>query len=282
MADDRPRVTRRRKQRRTTEEAVAEAAEEQAKTRDVAPDRPRRERGRRPQGPPKHLLDRNELEQLANMDASDFAAALASSSRPGRRRLDEGDRLDGTVVGTSGQQVFVDIGERAEALLDAAELGHRPEAGEPITAWVAGHRGGAVRLTLRPPITAEDPEERRRQAIERREAEKLQALRALTVGQIVVGKVAALQDFGAFVEIGQASGLVRLPNLSRERVKHPSDILKVGDEVRVRVLGIDLERKRLDLGIRQLEDPPPASASAGGRGGGLGTLGDLFAKIDLG
>ncbi len=278
MADDRPRVTRHRKQRRAPDEAENQATAAQDKPRDNAP---RREQTQRPKGPPKRLLDPDELEQLARMDASDFADALAASTRPGRRRLDLGDKIEGTVVGVAGQQVFVDIGERAEALLDTDELGHVPEAGEPLTAWVAGHRGGAVRLTLRPPVTAVDPEERRRQAIERRDAEKLQALRGLTVGQIVTGKVAALQDFGAFVEIGAASGLVRLPNLSRERVKHPSDVLKVGDEVRVRVLSIDLERKRLDLGIRQLQDAPTTSP-AGGGGGGLGTLGDLFGKIDLG
>jgi|GEM_PF-3638325 len=271
MADDRPRVTRHRKVRRN---ADADATREPSES----PPRPRREGSQRPKGPPARLLDHNELEALATMDPAEFAAALSGSSRRSGGQLQEGEAIQGVVVGGNSHEIYVDIGERAEARLDVdAWAGAAPEPGTAVEAWVDGYRSGAVRLTLTPPRTA-DPRDRKRAAIEKREVEKLEALKTLQVGQVLTGTVTTLEDFGAFVQIGKASGLVRLPNLSNQRVAHPSDVLTVGDDIKVRVLQIDLERKRLDLGIRQLQEPTP---SALGTRGGLGTLGDLFGGLEL-
>jgi small subunit ribosomal protein S1 len=71
-------------------------------------------------------------------------------------------------------------------------------------------------------------------------------------GQVYEGKVVKIVDFGAFVELAPGvTGLVRLPNLARTRVEKASEAVAVGDAVQVRVLEIDTERERLDLGIRQ-------------------------------
>jgi len=68
--------------------------------------------------------------------------------------------------------------------------------------------------------------------------------------------VKSLTDFGAFVDIGGVDGLIHISELSWTRVKHPSEVLKVGDEVEVTVLEFDKEKKKVSLGYRKMEDNP--------------------------
>ncbi|MBU0630764.1 MAG: S1 RNA-binding domain-containing protein [Candidatus Margulisbacteria bacterium] len=83
----------------------------------------------------------------------------------------------------------------------------------------------------------------------------------LEVGQIRKGKVVSLKNFGAFVDLGGIEGLVHLSELSWKRVKHPSEVVKLGDEVEVFVLGVDKANKKVALGMRQLQPDPWASAT---------------------
>ncbi len=93
---------------------------------------------------------------------------------------------------------------------------------------------------------------------ESREIFKERLLNEISVGDELDGRVTSLADFGAFVNINGADGLVHLTEISWDRIKHPSDVLKVGQSVRVRVISIDEERKRIGLSIKQLlEDPWP-------------------------
>lgn len=78
----------------------------------------------------------------------------------------------------------------------------------------------------------------------------------LEVGEVRTGHVISLADFGAFVDIGGADGLVHTSELSWKRVDHPSDVLKVGQEIQVKVLDLDVERKRISLSLRELEEDP--------------------------
>jgi predicted RNA-binding protein with RPS1 domain len=78
----------------------------------------------------------------------------------------------------------------------------------------------------------------------------------LTEGDVKVGRVTSLADFGAFVSIGGADGLVHLSECSWDHINHPSEVLKVGDEVKVKVISIDRDRKRIGLSIRQLKGDP--------------------------
>ncbi|NLW72252.1 MAG: S1 RNA-binding domain-containing protein [Chloroflexi bacterium] len=78
----------------------------------------------------------------------------------------------------------------------------------------------------------------------------------LQEGEVKVGRVTSLADFGAFVSIGGADGLVHLSEVSWEHLTHPSQVLKVGDEVKVKVISIDKERRRIGLSIRQLQGDP--------------------------
>jgi small subunit ribosomal protein S1 len=98
---------------------------------------------------------------------------------------------------------------------------------------------------------------------ESREIFKERLLEEIEVGQVMEGRVTSLADFGAFVNINGADGLVHLTEISWDRIKHPSQVLKVGQEVDVKVISIDTERKRIGLSIRQLqEDPWPKRAAA--------------------
>jgi small subunit ribosomal protein S1 len=96
-----------------------------------------------------------------------------------------------------------------------------------------------------------------RQAInETRESLKDRLLDELDVGAIRTGRVTSLADFGAFVNIEGADGLVHLSEVSWERVQHPSEVLKIGQEVQVQVISIDRENKRIGLSIRRLQEDP--------------------------
>jgi len=91
---------------------------------------------------------------------------------------------------------------------------------------------------------------------ETRESIKERVIEDLEEGEIRTGRVTSLADFGAFVNINGADGLVHLSELSWEHVNHPSEVLEVGQEVQVKVISIDEERKRIGLSIRRLKDDP--------------------------
>lgn len=91
---------------------------------------------------------------------------------------------------------------------------------------------------------------------ESREALKDRLLEEIAVGETRTGRVTSLAEFGAFVNINGADGLVHLSELSWERVDHPSELLAVGDEVQVKVISVDHDRKRIGLSLRQLQEDP--------------------------
>ncbi len=91
---------------------------------------------------------------------------------------------------------------------------------------------------------------------ETREALKDRLLEQLKEGDIRTGRVTSVADFGAFVNIDGADGLVHLSEISWERINHPNEVLKVGQEVQVKVISIDHERRRIGLSIRQTQEDP--------------------------
>ncbi len=91
---------------------------------------------------------------------------------------------------------------------------------------------------------------------ETRESIKERVIEDLKEGETRTGRVTSLADFGAFVNINGADGLVHLSELSWDHVNHPSEVLEVGQEVKVKVISIDEERKRIGLSIRRLKDDP--------------------------
>jgi len=93
-------------------------------------------------------------------------------------------------------------------------------------------------------------------------AERDELLESLAEGQEVKGIVKNLTDYGAFVDLGGIDGLLHITDMAWKRVKHPSEIVNVGDEIKVKVLKFDRERTRVSLGMKQLgEDPWVAIAN---------------------
>ena len=91
---------------------------------------------------------------------------------------------------------------------------------------------------------------------ETREMVKDRLLDDLKEGDVRTGRVTSLAEFGAFVNINGADGLVHLSEISWDRIQNPAEVLKVGQEVKVKVINIDREKKRIGLSIRQLKDDP--------------------------
>lgn len=90
---------------------------------------------------------------------------------------------------------------------------------------------------------------------ERKEQRKA-ALDSIEVGQIRDGIITSIADFGAFVDVDGIDGLIHISELSWNHVKHPSEVIKVNDEVSVEVLDIDRDKQRLSLGLKQTQKDP--------------------------
>ena len=96
-----------------------------------------------------------------------------------------------------------------------------------------------------------------RQAVqERRDVMKEQLIQELKEGEVRKGRVSSICDFGAFVDIGGADGLVHLSELSWSRVRHPSEILRIGQEVEVFVLGINPQERKIALSLKRTQAEP--------------------------
>lgn len=93
-----------------------------------------------------------------------------------------------------------------------------------------------------------------------REKQKEELLSELHEGQVMQGKVSSVRDFGAFVDLGAADGLVHVSEIAWKPIEHPSHILESGDEVDVMVIKIDQKRQRIGLSIKQLLPSPWDSA----------------------
>jgi small subunit ribosomal protein S1 len=105
-------------------------------------------------------------------------------------------------------------------------------------------------------------------------AERSELLEKLQEGTVVKGVVKNLTDYGAFVDLGGIDGLLHITDMAWKRVKHPSEVVNVGDEIDVRILKFDRERQRVSLGIKQLGNDPWQSI---GRRYPTGTR--LFGKV---
>jgi small subunit ribosomal protein S1 len=157
----------------------------------------------------------------------------------------------GLIVPVSGLRGFVPASQ-ISLVRRSASTGDTPEQ-----RW-----GKMVGEPVRVRVIEVDRERRRlilseRQALqETRETLKERLLDELSQGDIRTGRVTSLADFGAFVNIDGADGLVHLSEISWDRIQHPSEVLKVGQEVKVKVISVDQDRKRIGLSIRQLQRDP--------------------------
>ena len=161
----------------------------------------------------------------------------------------EGDVLEGEVSSITTFGVFVNLGV-VEGLVHITELAWQRNAkakdlvakGDKVTVKVIGIDREKNRISLSIRQTLSDPWDT--------------VAERWTKGTQTEGTVTNMTDFGAFVELEPGvEGLIHIGDLSWSRIKHPKEVLKKGQKVEVVVLDVDLERKRISLGYKQLNDP---------------------------
>jgi ribosomal protein S1 len=97
---------------------------------------------------------------------------------------------------------------------------------------------------------------------EEREQSQQELFEKIEPGQQYTGRVRTLKDYGAFVDIGGADGLLHVAQISWSRINHPSEVLKEGEEIQVQVLSVDRDKKKISLGMRQLTQNPWKAAES--------------------
>src|SRR5213079_1026039 len=102
---------------------------------------------------------------------------------------------------------------------------------------------------------------RRKMIEQQREELKRKTLDGLSIGQVIKGTVKNIADFGAFIDLGGIDGLLHITDMSWGRINHPSEVLNVGDEIKVQVLKFDRETERVSLGYKQLKADPWTTAT---------------------
>jgi small subunit ribosomal protein S1 len=176
------------------------------------------------------------------------------------RMLTEQEVIDSKVTGFNKGGLIVAVGglrgfvpaSQISAARRAIAVGETPEqrwgkmVGDPISVRIVEVDRERRRLIL----------SERAASTESRQSLKERVISELEIGKTYTGRVTSLAEFGAFVNINGADGLVHLSELSWERVQHPSEILEVGQEVKVKVINVDREKKRIGLSIRQLDEDP--------------------------
>jgi len=183
----------------------------------------------------------------------DKAEALMESKESFNSKI-IGYNKGGLIVPMGGLRGFVpasqvSLSRRAEVSGDTPEDRFGAMVGQKIDVCVIEVDRERRRLIL----------SERAASTETRESLKERVIDELQEGEVKVGRVTSLADFGAFVNISGADGLVHLSEISWDRINHPSEVLEVGQEVKVKVISIDRDKKRIGLSIRQLKDDPWAA-----------------------
>jgi small subunit ribosomal protein S1 len=163
----------------------------------------------------------------------------------------EGYNKGGLIVPVHGLRGFVPASQvsfsrRAESSGDTPDQRWAKMVGSPIVVRVIEVDRSRRRLIL----------SERAASTETRQSLKERVIEELQEGEIRTGRVTSLADFGAFVNISGADGLVHLSEISWDRIQHPSEVLEVGQEVTVKIINIDKEKKRIGLSLRALVDDP--------------------------
>lgn len=160
-------------------------------------------------------------------------------------------KVTGKVARLELYGAFIDLGVGSNAILHISQMKEKVNriadvlnVGDEVTVWVdkVDPERGQVMVTMLEPLAVEWGD--------------------LKEGASYTGTVTRLEKFGAFVDIGaEKEGLVHISELSHDYVKHPSEVLKPGDEVQVKVLSFSKRKRRIDLSIKVLlEDPKTAAA----------------------
>jgi len=188
-------------------------------------------------------------------------ARLERQWRIAQEQYERGDLLEaevidhnkgGLIVNLEGIRGFVPISQilnlKREDTADNAETQNKLASmvGRKLQLKIIEINRNRNRLILSERLAVQEWRAKRREEL----------LNELQVGEVRKGIVSNLSNFGAFVDLGGADGLVHISQLAWSRVNHPSEVLKVGQEVEVQVLGVDKEKKKIALSIKRAEVDP--------------------------
>jgi len=173
------------------------------------------------------------------------------------KEFEAGNRVEGVIFGRVKGGFTVDLGG-AVAFLPGSQVDIRPvrdvqplmDIPQPFQILKMDRRRGNIVVS-------------RRAILEETRAEQRSGLiQSLTEGQVIEGVVKNITDYGAFVDLGGIDGLLHVTDISYKRVNHPSEVLNIGDTVKVQIIRINRETQRISLGMKQLESDPWEGASA--------------------
>jgi len=196
-----------------------------------------------------------------NLLLSISRARAESDWKHAEELLESQDMFTGAVSGFNRGGVIVKIGQ-VRGFVPASQLSSESQAmqlseGEPDNRWMK-----LMDTELRMKVI--DLDRRRNRLIlservairEWRREQKEKLLKSLEENTVCEGVVSSLADFGAFVNLGGADGLIHLSELSWGRISHPSEVVSIGEKIKVMVLNVDQERKRIGLSLRRLLPEP--------------------------
>jgi len=208
-----------------------------------------------------------------NLILSYIRALEAESWEKASALMKEKDQFTGKVVGYNRGGLLVSF-EKLRGFVPTSQLSYsrRTElSGENAEKKFGEMIGEDISLQI-----IEVDQERRRLIFseraashETRDSIRDKVIEKLEVGDVRTGRVTSLADFGAFVNINGADGLVHLSEISWDRIRHPGDELKVGQEVQVQVISIDEDKRHIGLSIRRLKEDPWQEQTKGLRVGQL-------------
>lgn len=214
---------------------------------------------------------------VLSKDKADMLKAWNDISRAAENE----EVIEGTVIAKVKGGLSVDIG--VKAFLPGSQIDLRPVRNMDIYIGKTykfkvikfNKRRGNIVLSRRAILEAE------------RESLRSQTLDSMAEGSVVKGMVKNITDYGAFIDLGGMDGLLHITDMSWGRVKHPSEMLNVGDELEVKVLKFDNAKERVSLGLKQMTDDPwekiaqdyPAGKKLEGK---IVNLADYGAFVELG
>ncbi|MDI9463166.1 MAG: 30S ribosomal protein S1 [Bacillota bacterium] len=196
---------------------------------------------------------------VKRIDDSEGKAVVSRRELQRRERWDElekafqeGEVLSGIVKETVNAGMVIDLKDGYEGFMPGSlvDIRYIPDFKEFLNQEVSFKiieiRKEKEKLILSRKQVLEEEAERRKQEV----------LNSLQPGQIISGVVKRLTNFGAFVDVGGIDGLVHISEISWHRIEHPSEVLKVGDEIEVKVTEVIPERERIGLSLRQAQPDP--------------------------
>jgi small subunit ribosomal protein S1 len=163
---------------------------------------------------------------------------------------ESGEPVEGTVIEVVKGGLIIDLGVRGFLPASLVDIRRVPNLDEYMgtkieTKVIELNRSRNNVVLSRRAVLEEERKEVRQQILDR-----------LQPGLVVEGQISNIVDFGAFVDLDGIDGLIHISELSWSHVNHPSEILTIGDTVRVKVLDIDRDRQRISLGLKQTQEDP--------------------------